>query len=72
MTGGEVQMGIARRFEDSSLQFRCPQCGRYLGIHPDGFYDCEVKCDESERDMHAVAPFCDERCANRFHGRAAA
>jgi hypothetical protein len=46
---------------------RCPNCGRFVGINPDGYYDTAER--GADPDSTPVAAFCDERCACVFHGR---
>ncbi len=48
-------------------QWRCPQCGRFIKYDSDGFYDTAEK--GVDPDTSHVACFCDETCADKFHGR---
>ncbi len=51
--------------------YRCPQCGRFVLAEATGtFFDCSEKMPEEEMGGCAIAAFCDERCADKFHGRA--
>jgi len=50
-------------------QWRCPNCGRFVEVDADGFYDTEERGADPE--CTPVACFCDERCADVFHGRVA-
>lgn len=56
-------------------QARCPTCGRFLELDPDGFYDAgwhdPKGCNEFEADVLGAVAFCTEACADRFHQRAA-
>lgn len=54
---------------EQATNHRCPCCGRYVGIDPDGYYDTAER--NVDPDTCHVAAFCDETCANQFHGRAA-
>jgi endogenous inhibitor of DNA gyrase (YacG/DUF329 family) len=50
-------------------QDRCHGCGRWLPLD-DGehFFHCSERCESADEwDMHPVAPFCSESCADRFH-----
>lgn len=51
--------------------YRCPQCGRFvLAEATSTFFDCSEKMPEEEMGGCAIAAFCDEMCADKFHGRA--
>jgi hypothetical protein len=43
-------------------QTRCPTCGRYLEINPDGFWDVEPG---GVREHDPVVAYCDKVCADR-------
>lgn len=58
-----------RNSEGELQNSRCPQCGKFLGADPDGFWDAE---DKGGDDSSYMTPFCDEACADKFHGRVAA
>jgi endogenous inhibitor of DNA gyrase (YacG/DUF329 family) len=50
-------------------QTQCPQCGKFLPYDDSQhYYHCAVKCaTKDEWDMHPVAAFCSQKCADRFH-----
>lgn len=49
---------------DNTEQERCPSCGRFLKLDPDGFYD---RVGDRDNDLSEVVAFCDEKCADVFH-----
>ena len=51
-------------YENSTVE-KCPQCGKFVSPE-NGFYDRENREDECS----LVLAFCDEGCANSFHGGA--
>lgn len=47
---------------DDSEQDRCPTCGKFLELDPDGFYDTEP----GGRDgFDYLVPYCNADCAAR-------
>ncbi len=49
-------------------QDKCPQCGKFLPYdETKHFYACCEKVPMDEWDMHPVAAFCSDKCADRFH-----
>jgi hypothetical protein len=62
---------MTRELEDrfGNPQWRCPCCGRFIQYDADGFYDTAER--GANPDTSHVACFCDEACADKFHGRAA-
>ena len=46
---------------------RCPNCGRFVEIDANGYYDTAERGADPE--FTPVACFCDETCACKFHGR---
>jgi len=58
---------------------QCPRCGRFVGeAYGDspGFGDAgwhnPAGCDDFEADVNGLVIFCNEGCADLFHGRVAA
>jgi endogenous inhibitor of DNA gyrase (YacG/DUF329 family) len=70
-------MRIGKRNEDSVTgmgQPQCPGCGKFLPYDESRhYYHCSERCASADEwDMHPVAAFCSEKCADRFHsGRTA-
>lgn len=48
---------------------RCPYCARFVEVDADGFYDTAERGANPE--FCHVAQFCNEQCADKFHGRKA-
>ena len=58
---------------------QCPACGRFTEVNPDGYWDRGEKhddpsCPQDEGCVCSassafVEAFCNEACADQFHGR---
>jgi hypothetical protein len=46
---------------------RCPYCGRFVGVDPDGYYDTAERGADPETAY--VTAFCDKAHADKFHNR---
>lgn len=53
--------------ENDFTQDHCPQCGRFVGVDPDGFYESLPGDD----DNYPIYVYCNEACADKHHGRVA-
>jgi YHS domain-containing protein len=56
-----------REFREAHNVDKCPQCGKFVNPDGDVYFHCAERVPADEWDMHPVAAFCTEKCANRFH-----
>ncbi len=50
---------------DNQEQEQCPNCGRFMELDADGWYDREYR----DYEESLILQFCDESCADRYQRR---